>query len=84
MEARNVSQNPRPVHHRIPNFVGAAAAAQKVWLQSELCVCVCRLANSGGLRSQASLSESQIAVSTFNAAYVLKSLKLALKALSNT
>ncbi|XP_065880518.1 5-formyltetrahydrofolate cyclo-ligase-like protein COG0212 [Euphorbia lathyris] len=27
MEARNFSQNPRPVHHRIPNFVGASAAA---------------------------------------------------------
>ncbi|KAL6218220.1 hypothetical protein ACLB2K_011435 [Fragaria x ananassa] len=24
MEAHNVAQNPRPVHHRIPNFVGAA------------------------------------------------------------
>ncbi|KAK4747636.1 hypothetical protein SAY87_014222 [Trapa incisa] len=30
MEARNFAQNPRPVHHRIPNFVGAAAAAQKM------------------------------------------------------
>lgn len=30
MEAHNIAQNPRPVHHRIPNFVGAAAAAQKV------------------------------------------------------
>jgi hypothetical protein len=30
MEARNIAQNPRPVHHRIPNFVGAATAAQKV------------------------------------------------------
>eukprot|EP01018_Ginkgo_biloba_P018575 Gb_16825 [translate_table: standard] len=28
MERENISQNPRPVHHRIPNFVGAAAAAQ--------------------------------------------------------
>lgn len=27
MEARNFAQNPRPVHHRIPNFVGASAAA---------------------------------------------------------
>ncbi|XP_050235528.1 5-formyltetrahydrofolate cyclo-ligase-like protein COG0212 [Mercurialis annua] len=27
MEASNVAQNPRPVHHRIPNFVGASAAA---------------------------------------------------------
>lgn len=30
MEARNVAQNPRPVHHRIPNFVGSSTAAQKV------------------------------------------------------
>ncbi|XP_062097887.1 5-formyltetrahydrofolate cyclo-ligase-like protein COG0212 isoform X2 [Humulus lupulus] len=29
MEARNFAQNPRPVHHRIPNFVGASAAADK-------------------------------------------------------
>ncbi|KAK8649213.1 hypothetical protein V6N13_129947 [Hibiscus sabdariffa] len=30
MEAQNIAQNPRPVHHRIPNFVGASAAAKKV------------------------------------------------------
>lgn len=30
MEARNFAQNPRPVQHRIPNFVGAAAAAKNV------------------------------------------------------
>lgn len=30
LEARNLAQDPRPVHHRIPNFVGAAAAAAKV------------------------------------------------------
>ncbi|KAM1890726.1 hypothetical protein ACFX14_034078 [Malus domestica] len=30
MEARNIAQNPRPVHHRIPNFVGASAAADKL------------------------------------------------------
>ncbi|KAI4321367.1 hypothetical protein MLD38_034757 [Melastoma candidum] len=30
MEARNYAQNPRPVHHRIPNFVGAASAAHKL------------------------------------------------------
>lgn len=28
MERENIAQNPRPVHHRIPNFVGAGAAAQ--------------------------------------------------------
>lgn len=32
MEARNFASNPRPVHHRIPNFVGAPLAAQKVFL----------------------------------------------------
>ncbi|XP_057795433.1 5-formyltetrahydrofolate cyclo-ligase-like protein COG0212 [Salvia miltiorrhiza] len=30
MEARNIAQFPRPVHHRIPNFVGAHIAAQKL------------------------------------------------------
>ncbi|KAL5984497.1 hypothetical protein ACLOJK_018602, partial [Asimina triloba] len=30
MEATNIAQNPRPIHHRIPNFVGAAAAAKKL------------------------------------------------------
>jgi 5-formyltetrahydrofolate cyclo-ligase len=30
MERNNFAQNPRPVHHRIPNFVGASIAADKV------------------------------------------------------
>jgi len=30
MEGNNFAQNPRPVHHRIPNFVGASLAAEKV------------------------------------------------------
>ncbi|KAK7380516.1 hypothetical protein VNO78_33029 [Psophocarpus tetragonolobus] len=30
MEAHNFANNPRPVHHRIPNFVGASVAAQKM------------------------------------------------------
>ncbi|XP_027357681.1 5-formyltetrahydrofolate cyclo-ligase-like protein COG0212 isoform X2 [Abrus precatorius] len=30
METRNFAINPRPVHHRIPNFVGASLAADKV------------------------------------------------------
>ncbi|KAK7277409.1 hypothetical protein RIF29_18561 [Crotalaria pallida] len=30
MEANNFSHNPRPVHHRIPNFVGASTAARKM------------------------------------------------------
>ncbi|CAI9116500.1 OLC1v1017664C1 [Oldenlandia corymbosa var. corymbosa] len=30
MEAQNIAQFPRPVHHRIPNFVGAHLAANKL------------------------------------------------------
>lgn len=30
LESKNLAQLPRPVHHRIPNFVGAGAAAAKV------------------------------------------------------
>ncbi|XP_074280301.1 5-formyltetrahydrofolate cyclo-ligase-like protein COG0212 isoform X2 [Silene latifolia] len=30
MEANNIAQFPRPVHHRIPNFVGAPLAANKL------------------------------------------------------
>ncbi|XP_051139948.1 5-formyltetrahydrofolate cyclo-ligase-like protein COG0212 isoform X2 [Andrographis paniculata] len=30
MEARDIAQFPRPVHHRIPNFVGANIAADKL------------------------------------------------------
>ncbi|KAK9096420.1 hypothetical protein Sjap_021917 [Stephania japonica] len=30
MEAENIAHNPRPVHHRIPNFVGAADAAKNL------------------------------------------------------
>ncbi|KAF9609121.1 hypothetical protein IFM89_013375 [Coptis chinensis] len=30
MEREKIAQNPRPVHHRIPNFVGAASAAQNL------------------------------------------------------
>lgn len=30
MEATNIAQFPRPVHHRIPNFIGASSAANKV------------------------------------------------------
>ena len=31
MEAEGIAQNPRPVHHRIPNFVGASSAADLVF-----------------------------------------------------
>ena len=30
MEGNGIAQFPRPVHHRIPNFVGAPIAATKV------------------------------------------------------
>ena len=30
LESENLAQVPRPVHHRIPNFVGAGAAAARV------------------------------------------------------
>ncbi|XP_020107597.1 5-formyltetrahydrofolate cyclo-ligase-like protein COG0212 isoform X1 [Ananas comosus] len=30
MEAEGIARNPRPVHHRIPNFAGAADAADKL------------------------------------------------------
>ncbi|KAJ8434549.1 hypothetical protein Cgig2_001181 [Carnegiea gigantea] len=30
MEAQNIAQSPRPVHYRIPNFVGADLAASKI------------------------------------------------------
>ncbi|XP_077240087.1 nagB/RpiA/CoA transferase-like superfamily protein isoform X2 [Tasmannia lanceolata] len=30
MEAENIAQNPRPVHHRIPNFVGASSASERL------------------------------------------------------
>ncbi|BBN04201.1 5-formyltetrahydrofolate cyclo-ligase [Marchantia polymorpha subsp. ruderalis] len=30
LEAQNVAEQPRPVHHRIPNFKGAAAAADRL------------------------------------------------------
>nr|XP_016465343.1 PREDICTED: 5-formyltetrahydrofolate cyclo-ligase-like protein COG0212 isoform X2 [Nicotiana tabacum] len=30
MEAQNIAQFPRPVHHRIPNFLGASVAANKL------------------------------------------------------
>lgn len=34
MEAEGIARNPRPVHHRIPNFEGAVSAADAVWLCS--------------------------------------------------
>lgn len=42
LESEDLAQLPRPVHHRIPNFVGAGAAAAKVRqnLNLELCLCL--------------------------------------------
>ncbi|RWW34598.1 hypothetical protein GW17_00000632 [Ensete ventricosum] len=33
LEAEDIARNPRPVHHRIPNFAGAALAADSVWFK---------------------------------------------------
>eukprot|EP00249_Psilotum_nudum_P012995 c24092_g1_i2 orf=235-1080(+) len=45
LERENIAHFPRPVHHRIPNFVGAAAAAAKLAslpaFQAAKCVKVC-------------------------------------------
>lgn len=38
MEARNIAQKPRPVHHRIPNFVGASSAADNVITQFDVTI----------------------------------------------
>lgn len=38
MERENIAQNPRPVHHRIPNFLGAAKAADLVSFLRLLCL----------------------------------------------
>ncbi|GAB4861101.1 hypothetical protein Ancab_036259 [Ancistrocladus abbreviatus] len=42
MEAQNIAQFPRPVHHRIPNFIGAPIAANKLaeleLFRSAMCV----------------------------------------------
>ena len=34
LEARDIARPPRPVHHRIPNFDGAAEAAERLGLES--------------------------------------------------
>lgn len=41
MEAQNIAQFPRPVHHRIPNFVGAHIAANKLSELEEFKVAKC-------------------------------------------
>lgn len=41
MEAQNIAQFPRPVHHRIPNFVGASVAADKLSELEEFKVAKC-------------------------------------------
>ncbi|XP_059453764.1 5-formyltetrahydrofolate cyclo-ligase-like protein COG0212 [Corylus avellana] len=52
MEARNVAQNPRPVHHRIPNFVGASMAAQKLGGLEEFRVAKCVKVNPDSPQKQ--------------------------------
>ncbi|KAE8100401.1 hypothetical protein FH972_018304 [Carpinus fangiana] len=52
MEARNVAQNPRPVHHRIPNFVGASTAAQKLGVLKEFRVAKCVKVNPDSPQKQ--------------------------------
>lgn len=41
MEAKNIAQFPRPVHHRIPNFIGASLAADKLSELEEFKVAKC-------------------------------------------
>ncbi|KAJ8541493.1 hypothetical protein K7X08_002309 [Anisodus acutangulus] len=41
MEAQNSAQFPRPVHHRIPNFIGASLAANKLSELEEFKVAKC-------------------------------------------
>ncbi|KAF5444547.1 hypothetical protein F2P56_033671 [Juglans regia] len=52
MEAQNVAQNPRPVHHRIPNFVGASTAAQKLGELEEFRISNCVKVNPDSPQKQ--------------------------------
>ncbi|GLT67453.1 hypothetical protein SLA2020_397630 [Shorea laevis] len=52
MEALNIAQNPRPVHHRIPNFVGASTAAQKLGGLEEFRVAKCVKVNPDSPQKQ--------------------------------
>ncbi|KAG6624200.1 5-formyltetrahydrofolate cyclo-ligase-like protein COG0212 isoform X2 [Carya illinoinensis] len=52
MEARNVAQNPRPVHHRIPNFLGASTAAQKLGELEEFQISNCVKVNPDSPQKQ--------------------------------
>ncbi|KAJ0024346.1 hypothetical protein Pint_07899 [Pistacia integerrima] len=52
METRNFSQNPRPVHHRIPNFVGAAVAAKNLGGLEEFQVAGCVKVNPDSPQKQ--------------------------------
>ncbi|KAJ4701081.1 5-formyltetrahydrofolate cyclo-ligase [Melia azedarach] len=52
MEARNIAQNPRPVHHRIPNFVGAALAAKNLGELNEFLVAGCVKVNPDSPQKQ--------------------------------
>ncbi|KAK1555530.1 hypothetical protein Q3G72_027762 [Acer saccharum] len=52
MEARNIAQNPRPVHHRIPNFVGASIAAKNLGELEEFRVAGCVKVNPDSPQKQ--------------------------------
>ncbi|KAL5779073.1 hypothetical protein ACOSQ2_009810 [Xanthoceras sorbifolium] len=52
MEARNFAQNPRPVHHRIPNFVGASVAAKNLGGLEEFRVASCVKVNPDSPQKQ--------------------------------
>ncbi|KAF4348377.1 hypothetical protein CsatB_006812 [Cannabis sativa] len=52
MESRNFAQNPRPVHHRIPNFSGASVAADKFGELEEFRVAECVKVNPDSPQKQ--------------------------------
>ncbi|KAK2659063.1 hypothetical protein Ddye_005596 [Dipteronia dyeriana] len=52
MEARNIAQNPRPVHHRIPNFVGASIAAKNLGELEEFRIAGCVKVNPDSPQKQ--------------------------------
>ncbi|XP_075673371.1 5-formyltetrahydrofolate cyclo-ligase-like protein COG0212 [Castanea sativa] len=52
MEALNIAQNPRPVHHRIPNFVAASTAAKNLSKLKEFGVANCVKVNPDSPQKQ--------------------------------
>ncbi|KDO83778.1 hypothetical protein CISIN_1g018338mg [Citrus sinensis] len=55
MEVQNIAQNPRPVHHRIPNFVGASVAAKNLTGLEEFRVAGCVKVNPDSPQKQVRL-----------------------------